>query len=149
MTAFAENTHEYELVEFILPFFKKYPWEGPVEVEIIIDERVGKPKIIEINPRFAGSISFPIQCGVNFPYIACMAALNRKPESPPCYNKGMFYINYSFYLKAVSKEYHIAENKSEFFYKVFKELKKKKVSNYPDKKDLFFYFVKAGVQILK
>lgn len=149
VTAYAESTKEQELIEFVLPFFEKCPWEGPVEIEIIIDERDGKPKIIEINPRFPGSISFPIQCGVNFPYILCMEAINRSPESPPYYNSGMFYINYSYYLKAISKEFRIAENKISFLYKTLKELKKKKVSNYPDKKDFIFYLVKAFVQILK
>ena len=76
-TAYAESTHELELLEFIMPFFKKSLWEGPAGVQLIIDERDNKAKLIEINPRYAGSLAFPIQLGVNIPLAVCMAALNK------------------------------------------------------------------------
>jgi len=148
ITAYAESTLEWELLEFIMPFFKKCQWEGPVEVELIIDERDGKPKLIEINPRFAGSISFAIQCGVNFPHIICMAAVNGQGAvTPPNYDAGMFYINLSYYLKAIFKEFHLAKNKTAFLYEVFNELKQQKVGTSQDKKDFLVYLAKAWMEL--
>lgn len=148
VTAYAESTHECELLEFVLPFFNKCPWEGPVEVELIIDERDGKPKLIEINPRFAGSISFAIQCGVNFPHIICMSAMNKNYfVNASKYDAGIFYINFSYYLKAVFKEFSFAKNKINFLYQVFKELIQRKVGVLPDKRDFPVYLAKAWMEL--
>ena len=144
ITAYAESSQERELLEFVAPLFKKCLWEGPVELEIIIDERDNKPKLIEINPRFAGSIAFAIQSGVNFPLIVCMAAINNHYLEPAYnYDADKFYINLSYYLKAVLKEYKHAKNKTDFLHQVFNELKRNKVGTSPDKKDFPVYFVKA------
>lgn len=147
ITAYAETSHEWELIDFVLPFFEKYQWEGPVELEIIIDERDGKPKLIEINPRFAGSLFFAVQSGVNLPYITCLTALGETGIKPPAYNKGLYYINYSYYFRTIFNEYFSVQNKSVYLNKVLQELKRKKVHNYPDKKDSLFYFAKAFRQI--
>ncbi|HVO73542.1 MAG TPA: ATP-grasp domain-containing protein [Ignavibacteriaceae bacterium] len=147
VTVSAESTNETELLEFLLPFFKKYPWEGPAEAEIIIDERDGKPKLIEINPRFPGSLLFPIKCGVNFPYIACMLAADKKfPVFPPRYLTGIFYINRTFYIRSILKEFYRAKNKTVFLKKVFKELTRKKITTFPEKEDLLLYL--AGTYLI-
>jgi predicted ATP-grasp superfamily ATP-dependent carboligase len=38
-------------------------------VEFKIDPRDGLPKLMEINPRFWGSLALAIHAGVNFPYL--------------------------------------------------------------------------------
>jgi len=117
-------------------------------VQIIIDERDGKPKLIEINPRFTGSLAFPIQCGVNLPLAACMAALNKHDfEITSNYNAGIFYIHFSYYVKAVLKEFGLAKNKIDFLYHVFKELKQRKVGVSPDKRDFPVYLAKAWMEL--
>ncbi len=147
LTVCAESTNEAELLEFVLPFFKKCPWEGPVEAELIIDERDGKPKLIEINPRFAGSLLFPIKCGVNFPYIACMLAVNKRYfQTPPRFEAGIFYINRTYYLRAILKEFYFAKKKTAFLHKVLKELMRKKITTFPEKKDLLLYL--AGTYLI-
>jgi predicted ATP-grasp superfamily ATP-dependent carboligase len=147
ITVCAESTNETELIEFVLPFFKKCPWEGLVEVELIIDERDGKPKLIEINPRFAGSLLFPIKCGVNFPYITCMLAVNKKYSGPPPhFESGVFYINRTYYFRAILKEFYLTKNKLIFLNKVFKEVTRKKITTFPKKKDLLVYL--AGTYLI-
>jgi len=147
LTICAESTNETELIKFVLPFFEKCPWEGPVEVEIIIDERDGKPKVIEINPRFPGSLLFSIKCGVNFPYIACMLAVNKKYSAPaPRFGIGILYINYTYYLKTILKEFYFTKKKTAFLHKLFKELMRKKVTTFPEKKDLILYL--AGTYLI-
>lgn len=42
-------------------------WHGPAMVEFRRDERDGRPKLMEINPRFWGSLALPVHAGVDFP----------------------------------------------------------------------------------
>ena len=144
ITAYAESTNEYNLLEFVMPFFEKCRWEGPVEVELIIDERDGKPRLIEINPRFPGSMAFAIQCGINFPFTNCMAAINTGNfETASNYKSGIYYINFSYYLRSVIKEFRAAKNIYAIINKIFKELKQKKVGILIDKNDFPVYLAKA------
>jgi len=44
-------------------------WYGVAMVEFKVDLRDGIPKLMEVNPRFWGSLSLAIEAGVNFPYL--------------------------------------------------------------------------------
>jgi predicted ATP-grasp superfamily ATP-dependent carboligase len=44
-------------------------WFGVAMVEFKVDPRDGLPKLMEINPRFWGSLSLAVEAGVNFPYL--------------------------------------------------------------------------------
>ena len=52
-----------------IKLLKKIKWFGVAMVEFKIDPRDNKPKLMEINPRFWGSLSLPIFAGVDFPYL--------------------------------------------------------------------------------
>jgi predicted ATP-grasp superfamily ATP-dependent carboligase len=41
---------------------------GVAEIEFVIDQRDSTPKLMEINPRFWGSIQGAINAGVDFPH---------------------------------------------------------------------------------
>ncbi|MEE4359558.1 MAG: ATP-grasp domain-containing protein [Desulfococcaceae bacterium] len=56
-------------------------WNGIVHIDFLIEEKSGDVKILEMNPRFWGSLYGSVSAGVNFPYLACLAALG---ESFPC-----------------------------------------------------------------
>lgn len=128
ISALSVSTHEPALVDFILPFFKKWRWQGIAEAEIKIDSRDQKPKLIEINPRFCGYIGFPIACGVNFPWYLCQLALG-KELGPVEYSAGIQYINWASYLKSAVSEWMEGKNRKEVFRKIRRELKGKKVTN--------------------
>ncbi|MBC2702250.1 MAG: ATP-grasp domain-containing protein [ANME-2 cluster archaeon] len=51
-------------------------WHGVAMVEFKLDERTNKPFLIEVNPRFWGSIYQAIAAGVNFPYLLYEMAIN-------------------------------------------------------------------------
>ena len=130
-TAMSMSTNERKLVDMVLPFFEKWKWEGPAEVELKVDERDGKPKVIEINPRIWSYIGFPIRCGLNLPMITCNFAEGRDSgirECPP-YDIGVKYIHFSYYARAVMKDIISGKNKIKEISRVIKELKGKKVSN--------------------
>ncbi len=44
-------------------------WVGVAMVEFRVDPRDGRPKLLEVNPRFWGSLHHAIVCGVDFPYL--------------------------------------------------------------------------------
>jgi len=51
-------------------------WYGVAMVEFKVDRRDGKPKLIEVNPRFWGSLSLAIEAGVDFPYLLYRLAVD-------------------------------------------------------------------------
>ncbi|RJP84782.1 MAG: hypothetical protein C4518_18230 [Desulfobacteraceae bacterium] len=148
ISALTVSTHEPDLVDFILPFFKKYRWQGFAEAEIKIDERDGMPKLIEINPRFCGYIGFPIQCGVNFPWVMCQLITGKRRPQMPAYSSGIKYIHWPTYLKAAYSEWRENRNRKEFFSKIREEIKGKKVSNNMEWQDLKIIAAKMIFELL-
>jgi predicted ATP-grasp superfamily ATP-dependent carboligase len=130
-SALSISTDERELVDTALPFFEKWQWQGPAEVEYKIDPRDHRPKLIEINPRFWGYIGFPIQCGVNFPLIACHLAKGGDAAdwAYPKYAIGTKYINPTAYAKAVHVDFRRTKHKIRFIRQEWAELKGKKATN--------------------
>lgn len=62
----------------IKELLKKLNWSGIAHIDLRIDEKEQVVKIIEINPRFWGSVMQSLFAGVNFPYITCLHALDYK-----------------------------------------------------------------------
>lgn len=58
-----------ELVSISFKLLKAMRWIGLAMVEFRIDSRDGTPKLMEINPRFWGSLQLSIFAGVDFPYV--------------------------------------------------------------------------------
>jgi biotin carboxylase len=50
---------------------KNLRWNGVAMVEFRLDSRTGKPVLMEINPRFWGSLPLAIACGIDFPKLLC------------------------------------------------------------------------------
>ena len=48
---------------------KTMNWFGVAMVEFKIDPRTGTPVLMEVNPRFWGSLALAIEAGVDFPYL--------------------------------------------------------------------------------
>jgi len=106
VTVAAVSTHETELVDLLLPLFRKLRWQGPADAELKIDARDGQAKLLEINPRFSGAIHFPIACGVNMPLLYCRAALGERLGEMrlPSYQAGLHYLDPGRWLAGVGAE---------------------------------------------
>lgn len=68
---------------------KDLKWTGVAHVEFIIDPRDGKPKLLEVNPRFWGSLQLAIEAGVDFPYLLYQLAVNGDVEPVHDYRIGV------------------------------------------------------------
>ncbi|RLG16991.1 hypothetical protein DRN75_04285 [Nanoarchaeota archaeon] len=71
-------------------FLRRLNWTGVSMLEFKYDEDSEEFKLIEMNPKFWGSLDLAITCGVNFPYLAYRAALGYKITQPK-YKVGVTY----------------------------------------------------------
>lgn len=71
---FIDNTEAYNVVSDLV---SKLNWTGVANFDLRYDEQDQQIKVIEINPRFWGSLLGSFCAGVNFPYLACLAGLDQ------------------------------------------------------------------------
>lgn len=84
-----ETVNDPKLIEDATGLLKAMKWEGVAMVEFRTDPRDGKPKLMEINPRFWGSLNLSILSGVDFPYLLYKMAIEGDVESHLDYNVGV------------------------------------------------------------
>ncbi len=68
---------------------KSLQWTGIAHVEFKIDPRDGKPKLLEVNPRFWGSLQLAIESGVDFPFLLYKMAMEGDIEPVMDYDVGV------------------------------------------------------------
>lgn len=76
---FLYNEELYKVVEKMM---KNLEWSGIAHIDLRYDEIEKKFKVIEINPRFWGSIEASKMVGVNFPYLYCLTTLGIEYKIP-------------------------------------------------------------------
>lgn len=64
-----EGVEHPQIMELGLSLLKSLNWVGIGMVEFKVDPRDGVPKLMELNPRFWGSLQLAILSGVDFPYL--------------------------------------------------------------------------------
>ena len=72
-----ESIHYPELAELGLKFFKGIGYRGIGSIEFKKDDRDGKLKMIELNPRLWQQNIHPTICGINFPLIQYLDLTNQ------------------------------------------------------------------------
>lgn len=98
------STRQPELLDLVMPFFRRWQWQGPAEVELKRDPRDGVFKVIEINPRFPGYLRLTAACGVDMPVLAVRAALGDEPAAPDGlsdYRDGVRYVAPTVFAKSI------------------------------------------------
>jgi predicted ATP-grasp superfamily ATP-dependent carboligase len=63
-------------------------WVGVAMAEFKVDPRDGRPRLLEVNPRFWGSLHHAIASGVDFPYLLYRMAMDGDVEPPAEYRVG-------------------------------------------------------------
>ena len=64
-------------------------WTGVAMVEFKVDPRDGDPKLLEVNPRFWGSLHHAIVCGVDFPFLVYRLAMDGDVDQVRRYRIGV------------------------------------------------------------
>lgn len=75
-----ESVRYPEIEEYATRLLKKLSWHGVAMIEFRIDARTNEPKLMEINPRFWGSLQLAIHSGVDFPYMLYELAMRGDVE---------------------------------------------------------------------
>lgn len=75
-----------EYAEYLLTSLK---WHGVAMVEFKFNEKEKKGWLIEVNPRFWGSLALPIKAGVDFPYLLYKMAVDGDVEPVTRYQEGV------------------------------------------------------------
>ncbi len=84
-----ESVLKPELVNMSIKLLKALNWYGVAMVEFKEDPRDGQCKLMEINPRFWGSLQLSVLSGVDFPYLLYKIAVNGDVEPVMDYPEGV------------------------------------------------------------
>jgi predicted ATP-grasp superfamily ATP-dependent carboligase len=68
-SSFREIIFKNEIEKYSVKLLNKLKWHGPAMVEFKRDKKDGKFKLIEVNPRFWGSLCLSFFAGLDFPYL--------------------------------------------------------------------------------
>jgi len=71
-----ESVSRPEIADVAVRFLRELGWSGVAMVEFKVDPRDGVAKLIEINPKFWGSLNLAIASGVDFPALLYRMAVN-------------------------------------------------------------------------
>lgn len=86
-----QTTNEPELIELAIKLLKRINYHGPAQVEFKIDSRTDEPKLMEVNPKFWGTLDLSIKSGIDFPYMAYQLAKYGDVESDYSYEVDKIY----------------------------------------------------------
>ncbi|MEW6419125.1 MAG: ATP-grasp domain-containing protein [Nitrospirota bacterium] len=75
-----------EIAESLLTSLR---WTGIAHAEFKIDPRDGRPKLLEVNPRFWGSLQLAVEAGMDFPYLLYRMAMDGDIDSVREYRPGV------------------------------------------------------------
>lgn len=84
-----ESVDNPEIKKLGVKLLKAFNWYGLAMVEFKMDPRDNKPKLMEINPRFWGSLPLAIASGVDFPFLLYKMAMNGDIRPVLDYKVGM------------------------------------------------------------
>jgi predicted ATP-grasp superfamily ATP-dependent carboligase len=85
----AESIEDPELRELGLRLLRALRWHGVAMVEFKHDSRDGGYTLMEINPKFWGSLDLAIAAGVDFPWLAVRLAMGDEVGPVPTYAVGL------------------------------------------------------------
>jgi predicted ATP-grasp superfamily ATP-dependent carboligase len=87
----SESYYHEQLKEYGQRLLDALNWHGVAMVEFKLDERDGQFKLMEINPKFWGSLDLALAAGVDFPYYLCEMSAGKEIAYSEDYKSGLRY----------------------------------------------------------
>ncbi|OHB36386.1 MAG: hypothetical protein A2099_06805 [Planctomycetes bacterium GWF2_39_10] len=84
-----ESVKREDVREIAGSLMKSFQWTGIAHVEFKIDPRDRKPKLLEVNPRFWGSLQLAVESGIDFPFLLFKLAMEGDIGPVMDYNVGV------------------------------------------------------------
>lgn len=82
------STKNRLMEEYATRLLKHFSWHGLAHVEFILTKK-NQPFLLEVNPRFWGSINQAVQSGVDFPYLLYLMAVDGDIRPVMSYREGV------------------------------------------------------------
>ncbi|MBL7073027.1 MAG: ATP-grasp domain-containing protein, partial [Candidatus Omnitrophica bacterium] len=89
VSTYAVSVKYPELVALAEKMLESIGWYGVANIEFKIDKRNNMPKLMEVNPRFWGSLHLAVKSGMNFPYLLYQLALTGDIDTVFDYQEGI------------------------------------------------------------
>ena len=77
------------LIESSRALLERFRWCGVAMVEYKIEQSTGTAYLMEVNPRFWGSLQLAIDAGVDFPYLLYRVFTGEEVPSELSYREGL------------------------------------------------------------
>ena len=87
----AESFYDAKLKEYGMRLLDRLGWHGVAMVEFRFDVRDRSYKLMEINPRFWGSLDLALAAGVDFPFYLCQMSQGHALECSEDYRRDLRY----------------------------------------------------------
>jgi predicted ATP-grasp superfamily ATP-dependent carboligase len=96
-TSYARSRPNEEVVALVAQIGRKLEYTGPAMMEFKLDDRDGRYKYFETNPRLGQCNFFDTQCGINNVHATYLLALGRDlPETMPVQRNDVMFLNLLF-----------------------------------------------------
>ena len=110
---FTDNQEVYTTAEKVIGFLK---WEGPINMDFVMDRNQNVAKLLEINGRLPQTMLGNLAMGINLPYLACLNALDIDFIRPDPQH-GLFSFGKNYLSLAFNKEYRHTKSNLKYIYK--------------------------------
>ena len=84
-----ESVRDNNLAQLGIKLLQAMGWDGVAMVEFRVNANTGKPKLIEVNGRFWGSLPLAINSGVDFPYLLYKSIVDKEDFTSSKYRIGL------------------------------------------------------------
>ena len=101
---YVETVNEPRLVKFAEKLLSSLNFFGIADIDLVIDNRDNQPKLMEINPRFWGSMQVAINAGMDFPCLLNTMLTDGDIEKSYSYKTGVCcrYILYTDLIRLIT-----------------------------------------------
>ena len=83
-----ETVRDFRLIKLALRLLESMNWHGVAQVEFRLDAD-GKPKLMEVNPKFWGTLELSIKAGIDFPHLLYKMAIDGDVDPTFRYREGI------------------------------------------------------------